>query len=51
MTEFIYLAHQTIQEVTVVTHHDQRTVEIEQRLLQHILCLQIKMVGRLIENQ
>ena len=28
MTEFIYLAHQTIQEVTVVTHHDERAVEI-----------------------
>ena len=28
MHEYIYLAHQTLLDVTVVTHHDERAVEI-----------------------
>ena len=51
MAEFVHLADQTIQEVTVVTHYNQRAVEIQQRLLQYILRLEIQVVGRLIENQ
>ena len=37
MTELINLADKTIEEITVVTNHDKRSVEIEQGLFQHIL--------------
>ena len=51
MTELINLADKTIEEITVVTNYDERSVEIEQGLFQHILGLQVEVVGRLIENQ
>ena len=51
VAEFVDLADKAIKEITVVAHHDERTVEIQKRLLQHILRLQVEMVGRLIENQ
>lgn len=51
MTELINLADKTIEEITVVTNHDKRSVEIEQGLFQHILGLQVEVVGRLFEKQ
>ena len=51
MTELINLADKTIEEITVVTNHDERSVEIEQGPFQYILGLQVEVVGRLIENQ
>ena len=51
MTELINLADKTIEEITVVTNYDERSVEIEQGLLQHILGLQGEVGGRLIEKQ
>ena len=50
-TELIYLRHQTVEELTVVTHHDNRTVERLDGFLQHILRLHVEVVGGLIENQ
>ena len=51
MTELINLADKTIEEIAVVTNHDERSVEIKKCLFQHILGLQVEVVGRLIENQ
>ena len=34
-----------------MTNHDERSVEIKKCLFQHILGLQVEVVGRLIENQ
>ena len=51
MTELINLADKTIEEITVVTNHDECSVEIEQGLFQHILGLQVEVVGRLFEKQ
>ena len=51
MTELINLADKTIEEIAVVTNHDERSVEIKKSLFQHILGLQVEVVGRLIENQ
>ena len=51
MTELINLADKTIKEITVVTNYDERSVEVEQGLFQHILGLQVEVVGRLIEKQ
>ena len=50
-TELIYLRYQTIEELTVVTHHNNRTVERLNGFLQHILRLHVEVVGGLIENQ
>lgn len=51
MTELINFADKTIEEITVVTNHDECSVEIEQGLFQYILGLQVEVVGRLIEKQ
>ena len=40
--QLINLADKTIEEITVVTNHDKRSVEIEQGLFQHILGLQVE---------
>ena len=39
VTELIHLGHETIEEVTVVRYDNQRTVEIDQCLLQDVLGL------------
>ena len=41
VAEFVDLADKAIKEITVVAHHDERTVEIQKRLLQYILRLQV----------
>ena len=45
------LRNQSIQEVTVMRNDNQRSIKLFQCRLQNILRLQIKMVGRLIQNQ
>ena len=51
VAEFVDFRHQSVQEITVVRHHNQRTVEVEQRLFQDIFRFHVQMVGRLVENQ
>ena len=50
-TKFIDLRHQTIQEITVVAHNDNRTIKIANCLLQDILRTHIQMVGRFVEDK
>ena len=51
MTEFIDLTHQSIEEIAVVTYYDEGSVEIQKGLLEHVLGLEVEMIGRLIQNQ
>ncbi len=51
MTEFIDLAHQSIEEIAVVTYYNEGSVEIRKSLLEHVLGLEVEMIGRLIRNQ
>ena len=51
VAEFVDFCYQAVQEITVVRHHNQRTVEVEQRLFQDIFRFHVQMVGRLVENQ
>ena len=50
-SELIYFRYQSVQELTVVTHDDGRTVEGLDGFLQHVLRRHIQMVRRLVENQ
>ena len=49
--EAIDTLHQAIEELTVVTDHDNSAVEGCDGLFQHILGFHIKVVGRLIEDE
>src|SRR5678815_2974334 len=42
---------QTAQELAVMRHKQHRTVEVLQRIEQHLLGRQIEMVGRLVEHE
>ena len=45
------MIHYLVHEIAVVTYYDNATGEILQVFLQYLECLDIKVVGRLIENQ
>ena len=49
--ELIDFRHQSVKEITVVAHHDERAVKVAQRLFENILGLEIKVVGGLVENK
>ena len=51
VTKLIYLADKAIEEITIVTDYDKRTVEVEKRLLEHVLRLEVKMVCWLVEDK
>ena len=51
MAKLVDLAHQTIEEIAVVAHHDERSVEVLQGLLEHILGLEVEVVGGLVEDK
>ena len=43
--------HRRIEDIAVVTHAHKRSVEILKSLLKNILCLEVEVVGRLVENK
>ena len=49
--KLIDLAHQSVQELTVMAYHNHSAVKGLDCLLKHILGCHIQMVGRLIQNQ
>ena len=49
--EFVDLVHQSVQEIAVVGNDEQRPVKGLERLLQHVLRLDVHVVGRLVEDQ
>ena len=49
--KLINLPNQSVEEVTVVRHDNHCSVKIGYCLLQHILCLHIQMVGRLVKDK
>ena len=51
IAEFIYFAHQSVQEVTVVADKDKGTVKIQKSLLQDIFGFHVQMVGRFVQYQ
>ena len=51
MTEFVYFAYKAVEEVAVVAYHDEGAVEVLKGLLEHILGLEVEMVGGLIEDE
>ena len=51
MAKLIDLGHQAVKEVTVVAHEDERTVIVLQGLLEHILGLEVEVVGGLVEDE
>ena len=50
-TELVDLAHQTIEEVTVVRNEDERAIVVEERLLEYLLSLHIEVVRWFVEDQ
>ena len=50
-TELVDLAHQAIEEVTVVRDEDERAIVVEERLLEDLLGLHIKVVRWFVEDQ
>ena len=51
VSKLIYLGDKAIEEITVVTHNNECTIEIHQRLLEYVFCLHIQVVGGLIEDK
>ena len=51
MPELIHFAYQSVEEVTVVANHDERAVEVQERLFEHIFGLEVEMVGRLVKDE
>ena len=51
MAELIDFAYQAVEEVAVVAHDNQRTVEVHQRLLQDVFGLQVEVVGRFVQDK
>ena len=51
VAELVDFGYQAVEEVTVVRHHDQRTVEVEQRLFQDVFRFHVQVIRRLIEDQ
>ena len=50
-TKFIHTAYESIEEITVVAHHNHCPIKFLHSVLQHVLRLHVEMVGRLVENQ
>ena len=50
-TELVDLAHQTIEEVTVVRDEDERAIIVEERLLEYLLGLHIEVVRWFVKDQ
>ena len=50
-TKFIHTAHESIEEITVVAHHNHRAIKLLHGILQHVLRLHVEVVGRFVENQ
>ena len=49
--KFINFRDQSVEELAVVAHHDNRAVKIADGILQHVFRTHIKMVRRFVENQ
>ena len=51
VAEFVYLVHEAVQEIPVVTYNNQRAIEGCKRLLEYVLRLDIHVVGGLVKCQ
>ena len=51
MSELVYLAYKSVKKVAVVAYNNKCAVEVLKRLLQHVLGLEIKVIGRLVEDE
>ena len=51
MSELVYLAYKSVKKVAVMAYNDKCAVEVLKRLLQHVLGLEIKVIGRLVEDE
>ena len=49
--EFIDFGHKAIEEVTVVADTDEGTVKILKCLFKDIFCLEVEVIGGLVENK
>ena len=49
--KFIHLAYKSVEELTVVTHDNRRSVKSLDSFLQHIFRRHVEMVGRLVEDK
>ena len=50
-TKFIYLINESVEELTVVAHHDDGAVESLDGFFEHILAHHIEVVGGLVEDK
>ena len=49
--KLIYACDQSVEEVAVVAHTDERAVKVGQSLFQHVLGAQVEVVGRFVKNE
>ena len=50
-TKLVDTGYESVEEVTIMAHANERTIKIVESLLQYILGAKIKVVGRFVKNK